>query len=183
MILLNHNQIWMTLLTNIFCQNIGKNVNPWLKENWKQKKDNTLRQHQLTQLEKRISDSLEATCQDLKNVEEFGYGGYDFHFTNWNSYSVCLVLEVHYYKWPKKVDRTVSTKKEIIRLGPDWDYSNQEKLDTCYPTHEHPYETVIKGIEEQIEIDEQIKKLRTKKLDLLRSIGHSYFEDLDYEAH
>lgn len=183
MILFNHNQVWMTLLTNIFCQEIGKQVNPWLIKNWKQKKDNTLRKHQYNGLQTRVWDVIEDKCQELGNIERFGYSGFDFHFTNWNPYSVCLVIQVHYYKWPESNDRTISTKKEILRLGPDWNYSNQEKLNTAYPIHKYPYNEVEKALEEQTQIDAEIKKLKERKIEILRQVGHSYFEDLDYKVY
>lgn len=183
MILFNHNAVWNTTLLNAVCQRVSTRVNEWLTENWKQKKDNSLRAYQLEKLKSKVADIIESVCQSINSIDERGYAGYEFRFKNWNPKSVCLVLDILYYRYPGANE--VNKITEYVRLGPEFDYTQVGVTDKIWPVHNYPIDTVDKALKDLDEINAKIDELRKQRSSIKGKVGFKYLdkEQLNISRH
>jgi len=182
MILFNHNSVWNTQLLHVVCQTVGKRVNEWLTENWKQKKDNSLRAHQLKKLESKIATIIEGVCQSENVFHSRGYAGYEFRFKHWYAKSVCLELDILYYPYPNGAVEKVT---EYVRLGPDWDYTKPGDVEKTWPVHEFPIDKVSTALKDVKEMKDKIDELRKQISSIKGEVGFNFFdkEKLDISSH
>ena len=111
-------------------------------------------------LKSKVAKIIGSVCQSQNSINERGYAGMNFAFKNWNPKSVCLVIDILYYRYPGANER-------------------------IWPVHNYPIDTVDKALKDLDEIDDKINELRKQRSSIEGKVGFKYLdkEQLNISRH